>query len=172
MTQQDFLNKIEGTVNDLDNRLMTKQEAMNHLLQHFLDALKSVETMKEAFATIVYQCWKMRQLQNQYFTGDKTVLGASKNIERIVDDKLAAYMKRPGFTAQELIDKYEPKKTILIMSKFELIDWLKHRIEVLENQAEELIQELGDNESADHKLAKVEAYQEVIDLINNRLTAG
>jgi len=110
MIEQQFLNSIEGTVNDLDNRLVTKAEAMSNLLKLFMAALQPVSGVREALASLTYQTWKMRQLQNNYFAGDKSVLGASKNVERIVDDKLIAYMKKPGFSAKELQDKYEPKE--------------------------------------------------------------
>ena len=101
------MNKILA---DLDHRLITRQEAesLTQLLYNELNA--GFEKMKEFVSSLTYQTWKMRQCQNQYFAGDKSALSASKNFERVVDDKIAAIMKRPGMSADELALKYEPKK--------------------------------------------------------------
>jgi hypothetical protein len=110
MTQQDFLNGIEGTMNDFDNRLISKQEAMNYLLQHFINACKPVANIKESLGSLTYKVRRMRELQEKFFKGDKSMISEAKKYERFVDDQVISIMKCAGFSAEDLKKKFEPQK--------------------------------------------------------------
>lgn len=51
------------------------------------------------------------------------------------------------------------------MRKQHLIEYLLDKIESAENSAEELIQELNNEEEGDKQLAKAEAFKEVLEYI-------
>ena len=50
----------------------------------------------------------------------------------------------------------------------DLIEWLQSQIKSSESTAQEMIQELGDDGGCDANLAKAEAFQEVLNYINEK----
>ncbi len=85
MTQEEFLNKIEGCMNDFEAGISMKSDTCNNILQVFLDALSPFVRSKEHLQLFMYRVHKMRDTQKEFHAGNYKLLSAAKKMEADVD---------------------------------------------------------------------------------------
>lgn len=110
MSEETFLNSIEGTINDVFDGMVERDEAVKSIVVLFTETLKPVAKTKEHLELFIYRVSKMRELQQQFFAGNKTVIGEAKKCEGLVDNAIKKLITEFGYDIEKLKQKYEQKK--------------------------------------------------------------
>lgn len=109
MTGDQFLNGIEGCLNDYEANLSTKDETIKHLMQHFMAALEPISGAKKHLELFIYRVRAMRALQREFFDGKRSVLAQAKVKEAQVDNAISTMLDKMGYSVEEIEKKSEQK---------------------------------------------------------------
>lgn len=105
MTEEQFMQSIEGAVNDAWDGATSKQEALKGIMKLFFTTLDPLLTVKDHLELFIYRVKKMRELQEKYFKGNKKVLGDSMKLEKLVDAAIDKMTTEMEYSIQKYLDK-------------------------------------------------------------------
>src|SRR5437762_8270904 len=104
MTQDQFLDRIEGIVNDISEGISTKAEAKNDILDLLLQVTGPLNNSTKHLELFMFRVKKMRDLQKEFFSGKRgTVLMERKKAEEAVDNELKRLTDNFKYTPKEPI---------------------------------------------------------------------
>lgn len=112
MSKEAFLNSIEGTINDVAEGIIERDDAVKNLTELFTQVLKPVANTKDHLELFIYRVLKMRTLQQQFFSGQKSVVGEAKKCEGLVDNAIKKLTTEFGYDIEKLIKKYDQKRLL------------------------------------------------------------
>ncbi len=112
MTKDNFLNQLEGIINDMETGIMTKNEAISNIMELMTNALMPFVQSKEHLTLFIYRVHKMRELQKQFFAGKKNVVPDSKKAESAVDSAMIKLLGELCYSIENISNKYEQPKLL------------------------------------------------------------
>lgn len=110
MTKEDLINKIEGCINDACMGATSQEEAVQSLATVFIEALQPFISSRQHLKLFIHRVQVMRNIQQQYFSGKKSVLVLSKQEEQKVDNAIKKLTSELGYTPEDLNNQYQQSK--------------------------------------------------------------
>lgn len=109
MTEQEFINQIEGSINDAWDGASTREEAMSGMMKLFFGQLEKVIQSREHLELFIYRVKNMRDLQEKYFKSNhsKRILSESITAEKAVDAAVSKMLGDLGYSIDKHLKKTE-----------------------------------------------------------------
>jgi len=104
MTVEQFIQKIEGSVNDAWDGASTKEEAFKAIMRLFFTTLDPLMKSKEHLELFIYRVKKMRELQEHYFKTKKG-LPDSMKAEKLVDVAINKMLSEMEYSITKYVEK-------------------------------------------------------------------
>lgn len=110
MTAAEIYNAIEGAVNDAVDGATSKEEAMQALADVFSKALDPYVKSRHHLKLFIYRVQTMRDLQQQFFAGNRKVLAKSKQEELKVDNAIKKLTSELGYSLEDIKKQFEQQE--------------------------------------------------------------
>lgn len=102
MTKEYFINNIEGCINDYALGRSSKEETIEVLASLFMEALNPFLQSRNHLKLFLLRVLTMRELQQQYFQGKKSVLDKARLEEQKVDNAIKKLTGELGYSIEDL----------------------------------------------------------------------
>jgi hypothetical protein len=114
MTEEQFIQKIEGAVNDAWDGASTREEAFKGIMKLFFETLDPLLESKNHLELFIYRVKCMRDLQEKYFRSNhnRQILAESMKVEKLVDHAMKVMLSDHGYSIEKHIDKEKQQQNL------------------------------------------------------------